>query len=255
MNLAAHYETESLSISQDPEDLVEAHLPLIRYHAHQLLRRVPDSIELDDLINAGVLGLLDGATRFDESKGIQFRTFVSFRVRGAMIDYLRDFDWLPRGLRDNSKGLQRAIRVLEQEHGRPAEEKEIASHLGISLLEYRNRLTELKTLSVVYFDDLPPIGHDDDIFNILESISGDPDAVPDRQIEMLDFTNNLAQAISKLPEREKILITLYYCEELTMKEVAAILDVTESRISQLHSQMVLRLRAFLNLDIPNGRDE
>ncbi len=251
MTAVHQYETKPLdqrSIFNDPDALLAEYLPLIRYHADQLMRRTPDSIELDDLINAGVVGLLDGAQRFDSEREVQFKTFVSYRVRGAMIDYLRAFDWMPRGLRDSSKELQRALLELEQLHGRPAEESEIAIHLGVSLDDYRQRLDQVRTMSVVHFDDLPSIHGEDDELSVLEVMSSDPDLMPENQTAMNEFIVHLAQAIEKLPKREAVLLTLYYYEELTMKEVALVLGLTESRVSQLHSQMVLRLRGILQLD-------
>lgn len=246
------YDKQAAHNFQSPEQLLETHLPLIRYHANQLIRRIPDSIEIDDLIDSGVLGLLDGASRFDAGRGNQFKTFISYRIRGAMIDYLRAFDWLPRSLRDTSKEFQQAMSMLEQRHERPAEEADVAAHLGISIEEYRNRLMQVRSLSVIYFDDLPQIREDDDIPNIIDSFAGDPELMPDSQLEMHDFIQKLARAITNLPKREKVLISLYYYEDLNMKEIALILGITESRVSQLHSQMVLRLRSLLELDIPNG---
>jgi len=246
------YDKQASPQAQSPEQLLETHLPLIRYHANQLIRRVPDSIEMDDLIDAGVLGLLDGADRFDAAQGAQFKTFISYRVRGSMIDYLRACDWMPRSLRDTSKEFQQAMSVLEQQQERPVDEADVAVYLGISIREYRNRLMQVRSLSVIYFDDLPKNRDDDDISNIIDSISGDPDLIPESQLETFDFTQVLAKGIANLPAREKVLISLYYYEDLNMKEIALVLDITESRVSQLHSQMVLRLRNHLGLDLPNG---
>lgn len=246
------YDNQASPQFQNPEQLLETHLPLIRYHANQLIRRVPNSIEMDDLIDSGVLGLLDGASRFDPAKGAQFKTFISYRIRGSMIDYLRAFDWMPRSLRDSSKELQQAMSVLEQQHERPIEEADVAAHLGISIEEYRDRLMHVRSLSIIYFDDLPQNHDDDCISNIIDSISGDPSQMPDSLLETSNFTQALAKAIMDLSMREKVLISLYYYEDLNMKEIALILDVTEPRVSQLHSQMVLRLRSHLGLDLPNG---
>jgi len=241
MNAVPKYEH-----APSPDELLEEYLPLVRYHADQLMRRTPDSIELDDLINAGVLGLLDGAQRFDHSRDVQFKTFVSYRVRGAMIDYLRAFDWMPRGLRDSAKQMQGAFLELEQLYGRPAEENEIALHLDISLDEYRQRLNQVRYMSVIHFDDLPVTGNDDE-YSILETLEADPLLTPESQNTMLEFVHQLAEAIAGLPKRENVLITLYYYEELTMKEIALILGLTESRVSQIHAQMVLHLRAHMGL--------
>jgi len=244
-----HYDATAPQLN--PEALLNEHLPLIRYHALQLIRRVPDSIEMDDLIDAGVLGLLDSAKRFDVSRGIQFKTFIAYRIRGSMIDYLRSFDWFPRNLRDMSGKMAEAVLILSQQHGRPAEEKEIASFLGISLKEYRERLTQMHGVSVMYFDDLPKISGEDEALETLSAIAGDATLRPDHQASMIEFTEKLADAIEELPLRERVLLTLYYYEELNMKEVAAVLAVTESRVSQMHTQMVLRLRGSLKLDIPD----
>ncbi len=232
-----------------PEALLEEYLPMIRYHADQLMRRTPDSIELDDLIDSGVLGLLDAARRFDPERDIQFKTFVAWRVRGAMLDYLRSFDWMPRSLRDSAKEMQAAFQALEQRHGRPAEEEEIAAFLGLSLAEYRERLQQVRCMSVISFDDLPVHpGNDEEALSMLETIAADDADTPEHQTAVSEFIDRLAEAIEHLPAREQVLITLYYYEELTMKEIALVLGLTESRVSQLHSQMVLRLRAFLGLD-------
>ncbi len=248
MSGVKNYAEQQVSILNNPEALLKEYLPLIRYHADQLMRRTPDSIELDDMIDAGVLGLLDGARRFDSEREVQFKTFVSYRVRGAMIDYLRAFDWMPRGLRDTSKVLQNAMMVVEQQQGRPAEEEEIATYLDISLQEYRQRLDNVRTMSIVHFDDLPSVMGEDDEMNMLDVLEGDPELMPERQFLVNEFVNRLAEGIDALPKREGVLLTLYYYEELTMKEVALVLGLTESRVSQIHSQMVVRLRSILKLD-------
>jgi len=250
---AIAYSTTLDDGSRTPEQLLEEYLPMIRYHAGQLIRRVPNSVEMDDLIDAGVLGLLDSAQRFDHSRDIQFNTFAGYRVRGAMIDYIREFDWLPRGLRDASKQLQGAMLELESSYGRPAEESEIAAHLGIGIDEFRNRLQQVRGMAVVYFDDLPTLSDDDDSIDILESMQGSLEDLPEHQTAMRQFTDRLAGCIEALPARERILLTLYYFEELNMKEIALVLDLTESRVSQIHSQMVLRMRGLLGLELPERK--
>jgi len=147
--------------------------------------------------------------------------------------------------------LQKALYILQQQYGRPAEEEEVAAYLGLDLKEYRDRLDQVKSISVVYFNDLPSMDKDDDALDMIESIADNPEDVPERQMAMLEFADHLAEAIIELPLREKVLLSLYYHEELNMKEVALVLGLTESRVSQLHSQMVLRLRGLLNLDIPD----
>ena len=253
MTTATAYATAREDGSRTPEQLLEEYLPMIRYHAGQLIRRVPNSVEMDDLIDAGVLGLLDSAQRFDHTRDIQFKTFAAYRVRGAMIDYIREFDWLPRGLSDTSKQLQHAMMELEHNHGRPAEEAEIAQHLGIGVEEYRNRLQQVRGMAVVYFDDMPVFSEDDDSLDIMESLEGSADDMPEHQAAMRQFADRLADCIESLPPRERVLLTLYYYEELNMKEIALVLDLTESRVSQIHSQMVLRMRSLLGLELPGSR--
>jgi len=193
--------------------------------------------------------LLDGAQRFDHEREVQFKTFVSYRVRGAMIDYLRTFDWMPRSLRDTSKTMQLALETLQQEKGRPAEESEVAAYLDIDISEYRKRLEQVRSMSVVHFDDLPSVMGEDDEMNVLDMLEGDEALMPERQFASKEFVDRLATAMECLPKREMVLLTLYYYEELTMKEVALVLGRTESRVSQLHSQMVMRLRGSLKLDV------
>lgn len=246
MNTASAYDEHALLAN--PEALLKEYLPMIRYHADQLMRRTPASIELDDMIDAGVLGLLDGAQRFDSSKDVLFKTFAAYRVRGAMIDYLRAFDWMPRGLRDTSKSLQSAFLALEQKFGRPAEESEIAEFLELDLESYRQKLDQVRSMSVVCFDDLPSVRGDDDDLHILDVMAGSVELMPEYQTEVGEFIGKLAEAIQALPKREAVLMSLYYYEELTMKEVALVLGLTESRVSQLHSQMVMRLRSYLKVD-------
>ena len=245
---AVAYSPAGAAAPADPEALLREHMPMIRHHAEQLMRRTPASVELEDLVQAGVVGLLDAASRFDPKKGVPFGAFASFRVRGAMTDFLRSMDWMPRALRDSAKDVQEAMRTLEQRLGRPASEEEIAAHLGLGLEEYRERLARVRAMSVVSFDDLPVRNEAGDLLDVLETIAGDPADEPEHRLALAEFTDRLARAIEALPARERVLLTLYYFEELSMKEVALILGVTESRISQLHSQMVLRLRAHLGLD-------
>ncbi len=243
------YDQSARADAMQPEALLKEYLPLIRYHAGQLMRRTPDSVEMDDLINSGVLGLLDAASRFDPGRDIQFNTFVAYRVRGAMVDYLRAFDWMPRSLRDVSRQLQQAMIEVEQQHGRPAEEAEIAAFLDIDVEEYRRRLDQVRAMSVIHFDDLPiGNGDDEERLSVLDAIAGDPELMPENQAAMIQFVDQLAEAIRRLPKREAVLLTLYYYEELNMKEMALVLGLTESRVSQIHSQMVARLRGYMGLD-------
>lgn len=222
----------------DYDGLIEQYLPNVRRQALSLQVRLPASIELDDLIQAGVVGLLDAFSRFDANAGASFATFASQRIRGAMIDELRSRDWLPRSVRRNARSVDNCVRHLEQVLGRPPEEREIASELNMDLADYRQVLADVNSGQLLPFEELVESGGEpsaDGSGNLSPF-----DALLDRQRREL-----LVDAIEQLPEREKLLMSLYYQEELNLKEIGVVLGVTESRVCQLHSQAVSRLRAKL----------
>lgn len=219
-------------------ELLTQYMPLVRRQALTLQVRLPASIELDDLIQAGMVGLLEALGRFDATQGATFATFASQRIRGAMMDELRTRDWLPRSVRRSARAVDSAVRQLEQQLGRAPEEHEIAHHLEMPLSEYQQLLNDTNSGQLLPFEELVAEGS--------EPISHELSNSPFAQLLDGQQRQTLIEAIDALPEREKLLMALYYQEELNLKEVGAVLGVTESRVSQLHSQAVSRLRARLH---------
>lgn len=221
--------------------LWEKYQYLVRREALKLQVRLPDFIELDDLIQAGAIGFLNAIDQFDASKGITMGTFFSYRIRWALIDELRERDWVPRRVRTNSKELAAVIGRLEQEKGRPATETEIASSMGVSLQDYHQMLQESNTGQICSLDELQ-----EDMLCCAESaISDREDINPESHFLMEDLSRHVSEKITQLPERERLLLSLYYQKEMNMKEIAAVFGITETRVSQLHSQAVKRLRSGL----------
>ncbi|BCB26702.1 RNA polymerase sigma factor FliA [Sulfurimicrobium lacus] len=226
---------------QNKEQYVVQYAPLVRRIAHHLAAKLPASVEVDDLIQAGLIGLLDAVGHYDQSQGAQFETYASQRIRGAMLDELREADWAPRSARKCMRTIEAAINRLEQKLGRQPGEQELASELKVPLAEFQQMLQDARGHQLVYYEDYQADG-DDDFF---ERHSADQRPGPLGQIENEDFRAALVEAISVLPEREQMVMSLYYEEELNLKEIGAVLGVTESRVSQLHSQAVARLRSRL----------
>lgn len=228
----------------DRETVVNEFLPSIKYHASMLKLRLPSSVEMDDLVSSGVVGLLDALDKFDGSRGIKFKTYAEFRIRGSMLDYLREMDWFPRSARRNAARLQNAYTRLEGMLGRPPEEEEVAEELELSVEDLRKQLALYSGLTVFSLD--LPQDDEDSIGTGIQRVLGEAARNEARQEELLrELKEVLGKAIDLLPEREKQLIALYYYEELTMKEIGAIFSLGEPRICQLHSQAVLRLRGKL----------
>lgn len=226
---------------QSKEQYVVQYAPLVKRIAHHLAARLPSSVEVDDLIQAGLIGLLDAVGHYDQSQGAQFETYASQRIRGAMLDELRDADWAPRSARKSMRTIEAAIHRLEQRLGRQPGEQELANELKVPLAEFQQMLQDARGHQLFYYEDFQTEGED----NFFERHSADHRPGPLGQIENDDFRAALVEAIKVLPEREQMLMSLYYEEELNLKEIGAVMGVTESRVSQLHSQAVARLRSRL----------
>ncbi|MBR0565967.1 RNA polymerase sigma factor FliA [Azoarcus sp. L1K30] len=222
----------------DTDHLVVSYAPLVKRIAYQLMAKLPASVEVEDLVQNGMMGLLDAIGRFEEGMGAQFETYAVQRIRGAMLDGLRENDWVPRSLRRDMRRIESAINELEQLNGRTPTETELAESLGVSLAEYQHMLQEARGHQLVYFDDFAR----DEGEDFLERHFGDHETNPLTLLEKADTRAGLVRAIDALPEREKMIMALYYDEELNLREIGEVLGVTESRVCQLHSQAIARLR-------------
>jgi RNA polymerase sigma factor for flagellar operon FliA len=228
----------------DKHSLWLRYVPLVRHEALRLQVRLPASVELDDLLQAGGIGLLDAVERYDALQGTAFATYAVQRIRGAMLDELRSRDWVPRSVRRNAREVSKVIQQLEQQFGRPASEAEVAQALNVSLDDYHRMLLDTNNSQLFSFDEWQE-EHGDSAEPVLE---GHEQTNPLHQLLEGNLRQRVIEAIETLPEREKLVLTLYYQEELNLKEIGAVLDVGESRISQLHSQAIKRLRARLAYD-------
>ncbi len=232
----------SSSVIPDRDQLLVEHLPTVRYLARRIHERLPQHVELDDLISAGVVGLIDAFSKFDHTKQVQFKSYAQFRIRGAILDSLRTVDWSPRELRRKGRAVEEAVRAATHKLGRVPAEQEIAREMEISLLEYQQLLGELKGLEIgsLHIERTEDSGDEE-----LAYLPGSPDEDPLFRCLQGEMKQRLIDAIEALPEKERMVLTLYYYEELTMKEIGLTLGVVESRVSQIHSSAVVRLRVAL----------
>jgi RNA polymerase sigma factor for flagellar operon FliA len=232
-------QTESVP---ERDRLLLEHLPMVRYLARRIHERLPQHVELDDLVSAGVVGLIDAFSKFDHTKHVQFKSYAQFRIRGAILDSLRTLDWSPRELRRKGRAVEEAIRSATHKMGRVPLEPEIAREMDMGLSEFQQLLGELKGLEIgsLHLERTEDSGDEE-----LSYIPGSPDEDPLFRCLQGEMKQRLTDAIEELPEKERMVLTLYYYEELTMKEIGLTLGVVESRVSQIHSAAVLRLRAAL----------
>lgn len=226
------------------EKLMEENIHLVKIIAYQVAVNLPPHIDVSDLISAGTIGLLEAIDRFDPGKGVQFNTYASIRIRGAIMDELRSMDWMTRSMRDKSNQLEKAYVEIEKKTGRPAETEEVAKFLEISTDELYEILSQVSAMSVLNLEDMG-INHNDEGMDILECIKDPEGKDPMTIVKFNELKARIAEAVETLPEKEKLIISLYYYEELTLKEIGKVLDITESRVCQLHSQTMLRLKTKL----------
>ena len=231
----------------EPQHAVQATLgqyrPLVRRLAHQMIAKLPANVEIDDLIQVGMIGLNDALGRFDAGQGVQFETFATQRIRGAMLDELRGGDHLSRGTRKHQRSIESAVRRLENRLGRAPVESEIAAEMGLALADYQELLGKVRGTQLVYLEDM---AGDDGDHDFLDRHVADEGADPLSQLRDRRMRQALVDAIKGLPEREQTVMSMYYEHDMNLKEIAAVLKVTESRVSQLHSQSIARLRVRLH---------
>lgn len=237
-NKTAMYNDESV---QQLDVIVEQHTPLVKRIAHHLIARMPSSVSVEDLYQSGLIGLMDAAKRFDHSKGASFETYASIRIRGAMVDEVRKGEWAPRSVHRNGRRIQEAIRQVEQRTGNDASDREIADELGVDLDEYHRMLQDSMATRLFSLNELD--SPDDFIESNIQNSHSDN---PLDELLSGNFRVHLARAIEQLSEREQLVMSLYYEEELNLKEIGIVLGVSESRISQILSQAAQRLRSRLD---------
>ncbi len=224
----------------EQDELITRYAPLVKRIAYHLMSRLPPNVQADDLIQAGMIGLLEAARNYDRSQGASFETYAGIRIRGSMLDEIRKSDWTPRSLHRKVRQVSEAIRSIESEEGRDARDVEVAKRMGLSLEEYHQVLQDASGHKVFSLEDLP-VGEE----SVTESLSGESKEPLDF-LEMDKFREGLAKAVSGLPERERLVMSLYYDEELNLREIGAVLGVSESRVCQIHGQALMRLKARMS---------
>jgi RNA polymerase sigma factor for flagellar operon FliA len=225
--------------------LILTYAPLVKYVAGRLGSGLPAHVDEGDLVSYGLLGLIGAIERYDPDRDIKFETYAISRIKGAIIDELRALDWVPRSVRARAREIERSIAELEAKLGRAPTDEEIAGKIGISVDELEESLTDISRTSIAALDELWSVSGEGDQVSLLDTIEDETGPRPEAALDEVEMREALADAISRLPEREKLVVTLYYYEELTLREIGEVLGVTESRVSQLHTKAILRLKARL----------
>ena len=236
--------------ADERERLILEHLPQVRLIARRIHERLPESVNIDDLVSTGTIGLIAAIDRFDPRHNVKLKTYAEYKIRGAILDSLRGLDWAPRQQRKRSKQIEAAIAAAEQRFHRAPTEQEIADELELSLEEYHEWLVDIRGVNLGSLEATSP---DDDSNNLLKYVSDDEENWPSRLLEKSELQRLLADAIEKIPRTERLVISLYYHEELTLREIAKIVSLHESRVSQLKSQAILRLRSYMEERWPAQR--
>jgi len=230
---------------ENREAVVVEYSPMVKYVANRIALRLPSHIEVEDLISVGVLGLIDAIEKYDPDRGAKFKTYAEFRVRGAILDELRSMDWVPRSIRQKASQIDAVVQKLQSKFSRPPEDEEIAKELGVSLDQFFDTLNETRNMPVLSLDDLNIVKETGGQQSLLDCLAGKVDADPQVQFRLNELKEVIAQTIDTLPEKERLVVSLYYYKELTMSEIGVVLNVTESRVSQIHSKTMFRLRTKL----------
>ncbi len=224
---------------------VRQYAPLVKYVAGKIALGMPQNVEFDDLVGFGVFGLFDAIDKFDPGKHVKFKTYAVTRIRGAIFDELRTIDWVPRSVRQKAREVEETVRRLEASLGRSASDEEIASAMALNLKDFQQMMLKISGTSMLSLHDIWYTGEDNDKISIADSIESPGSLNPDTIVEKEEIKRVIVAAIKELPEKEKKVLVLYYYEDLTLKEIGEVLEVTESRVSQLHTKAIMRLRAKL----------
>ncbi len=235
--------------SKDPrirDFFIRQYAPLVKYVAGKVAIGMPNNVEFDDLVGFGVFGLFDAIEKFDPNKHVKFKTYAVTRIRGSIFDELRSIDWVPRSVRQKTREVEESIRKLEASLGRAATDREIAREMRVDIKEFQQIMLKISGTSVLSLNEVWYTGDENDKISIVESIESPSTFNPDTIVEKEEIKRVIVEAINELPEKEKKVLILYYYEDLTLKEIGEVLEVTESRISQLHTKAIIRLRSKLS---------